>query len=105
MKGVNVSRNQWLILAALAVGLLLWLRRTQVASTPQALNTLQTKAWLEQKGVEQTGYYDAADVGYKSFADSAGELAGKSLVIDIREKTGDVSNNLPYDPNQSAVVI
>lgn len=97
-----MSRNQWLILIALAVGLLYWLRRTQAASTPQALNVATIKAKNAAAGIT-TGIYNAADLGYTSpFADSS-PYAGKTFALDITPHSA--SNNLPFDPAQSTIVI
>lgn len=95
-----MDRKYWIILA-LGIVVILYLRsRVAVESSPQAINTMLVKANTPAGG---TGYYAAGDLGYKSpFADSS-PYAGATLVVDITPHSA--SNNLAYDPNQSAIVV
>jgi hypothetical protein len=114
---MKMSRNQWIFIAAVAVVAYLWLRSSSDAASMLAAasyageearkkavitNTQNVLAQNEALNGE-TGYYSAADLGYKSPFAAGTENAGATLYVDIRPVT--YSNNLPYDPNQSAVVI
>jgi len=103
-----VERKYWIILG-LGIAVILYLRRrVAVESSPQALNTMAIKAATPTAG---TGYYTAGDLGHASpFANGGSQrngagtlLAGSTLVVDITPVQ--FTNNLPYDPAQSEIVI
>lgn len=102
-----MSRNQWLILAGLALAIYFWLRTPSVEANRTALQRELTLAEVNAQNTANilaqnaaldgpTGYYDANALGFKSPFAPDSDLAGATLYVDIRPESLQVDpRNMP----------